>query len=77
MTANKAAFNALFFFSKNKTKKSTGIPLSAGMVWLPLVLSTVTLVLLNVHHRRRIGNGGLLTMSTTMLFWALSLIIWL
>ena len=34
MNTSKAAFHALF--SKNKAKKSTGIPLSAGMVLVTL-----------------------------------------
>ena len=76
MTANKAAFHALF--SKNKTKKSTGIPLSAGMVLVTLGIVYGDIGTSPMYTMKAIiaGNGGLLTMSTDVVLGALSLIIW-
>ena len=76
MTANKAAFNALF--SKNKTKKSAGIPLSAGMVLVTLGIVYGDIGTSPMYTMKAIiaGNGGLLTMSTDVVLGALSLIIW-
>ncbi len=76
MTANKAAFNALF--SKNKTKKSTGIPLSAGMVLVTLGIVYGDIGTSPMYTMKAIiaGNGGLLTMDTDVVLGALSLIIW-
>lgn len=76
MTANKAAFNALF--SKNKTKRSTGIPLSAGMVLVTLGIVYGDIGTSPMYTMKAIiaGNGGLLTMSTDVVLGALSLIIW-
>lgn len=76
MTANKAAFNALF--SKNKTKRSAGIPLSAGMVLVTLGIVYGDIGTSPMYTMKAIiaGNGGLLTMSTDVVLGALSLIIW-
>lgn len=76
MTANKAAFNALF--SKNKSKKSAGIPLSAGMVLVTLGIVYGDIGTSPMYTMKAIiaGNGGLLTMNTDVVLGALSLIIW-
>ena len=76
MTTNKAAFNALF--SKNKAKKSTGIPLSAGMVLVTLGIVYGDIGTSPMYTMKAIiaGNGGLLTMDTDVVLGALSLIIW-
>ena len=76
MTANKASFNALF--SKNKTKRSAGIPLSAGMVLVTLGIVYGDIGTSPMYTMKAIiaGNGGLLTMSTDVVLGALSLIIW-
>ena len=76
MTANKAAFHALF--SKNKTKRSAGIPLSAGMVLVTLGIVYGDIGTSPMYTMKAIiaGNGGLLTMSTDVVLGALSLIIW-
>lgn len=76
MTANKAAFNALF--SKNKSKKSAGIPLSAGMVLVTLGIVYGDIGTSPMYTLKAIiaGNGGLLTMNTDVVLGALSLIIW-
>lgn len=76
MTANKAAFNALF--SKNKAKRSAGIPLSAGMVLVTLGIVYGDIGTSPMYTMKAIiaGNGGLLTMSTDVVLGALSLIIW-
>ena len=76
MTTSKAAFNALF--SKNKAKKSTGIPLSAGMVLVTLGIVYGDIGTSPMYTMKAIiaGNGGLLTMDTDVVLGALSLIIW-
>ena len=76
MTANKAAFNALF--SKNKSKKSAGIPLSAGMVLVTLGIVYGDIGTSPMYTLKAIiaGNGGFLTMNTDVVLGALSLIIW-
>lgn len=76
MNTSKAAFHALF--SKNKAKKSTGIPLSAGMVLVTLGIVYGDIGTSPMYTMKAIiaGNGGLLTMSTDVVLGALSLIIW-
>lgn len=76
MTTNKAAFHALF--SKDKTRKSTGIPLSAGMVLVTLGIVYGDIGTSPMYTLKAIiaGNGGLMTMSTDVVLGALSLIIW-
>lgn len=76
MNKSKAAFHALF--SKNKAKKSTGIPLSAGMVLVTLGIVYGDIGTSPMYTMKAIiaGNGGLLTMSTDVVLGALSLIIW-
>lgn len=76
MNTSKAAFHALF--SKDKTKKSTGIPLSAGMVLVTLGIVYGDIGTSPMYTMKAIiaGNGGLLTMSTDVVLGALSLIIW-
>lgn len=76
MNTSKAAFHALF--SKNKAKKSTGIPLSAGMVLVTLGIVYGDIGTSPMYTMKAIiaGNGGLLTMSTDVILGALSLIIW-
>ena len=75
MNTSKAAFHALF--SKNKAKKSTGIPLSAGMVLVTLGIVYGDIGTSPMYTMKAIiaGNGGLLTMSTDVVLGALSLII--
>ena len=76
MNTSKAAFHALF--SKDKAKKSTGIPLSAGMVLVTLGIVYGDIGTSPMYTMKAIiaGNGGLLTMSTDVVLGALSLIIW-
>ena len=76
MNTSKASFHALF--SKNKAKKSTGIPLSAGMVLVTLGIVYGDIGTSPMYTMKAIiaGNGGLLTMSTDVVLGALSLIIW-
>lgn len=76
MNTSKAAFHALF--PKNKAKKSTGIPLSAGMVLVTLGIVYGDIGTSPMYTMKAIiaGNGGLLTMSTDVVLGALSLIIW-
>ena len=76
MNTSKAAFHARF--SKNKAKKSTGIPLSAGMVLVTLGIVYGDIGTSPMYTMKAIiaGNGGLLTMSTDVVLGALSLIIW-
>ena len=76
MNTSKAAFHALF--SKNKAKKSTGIPLSAGMVLVTLGIVYGDIGTSPMYTMKAIiaGNGGLLTMNTDVVLGALSLIIW-
>ena len=76
MNTSKAAFHALF--SKNKAKKSTGIPISAGMVLVTLGIVYGDIGTSPMYTMKAIiaGNGGLLTMSTDVVLGALSLIIW-
>lgn len=76
MNTSKAAFHALF--SKNKAKKSTGIPLSAGMVLVTLGIVYGDIGTSPMYTMKAIiaGNGGLLTMDTDVVLGALSLIIW-
>ena len=76
MNTSKAAFHALF--SKDKAKKPTGIPLSAGMVLVTLGIVYGDIGTSPMYTMKAIiaGNGGLLTMSTDVVLGALSLIIW-
>lgn len=76
MNTSKAAFHALF--CKDKAKKSTGIPLSAGMVLVTLGIVYGDIGTSPMYTMKAIiaGNGGLLTMSTDVVLGALSLIIW-
>ena len=76
MNTSKAAFHALF--SEDKAKKSTGIPLSAGMVLVTLGIVYGDIGTSPMYTMKAIiaGNGGLLTMSTDVVLGALSLIIW-
>ncbi len=76
MNTSKAAFHALF--SKDKAKKSTGIPLSAGMVLVTLGIVYGDIGTSPMYTMKAIiaGNSGLLTMSTDVVLGALSLIIW-
>ena len=76
MNTSKAAFHALF--TKDKAKKSTGIPLSAGMVLVTLGIVYGDIGTSPMYTMKAIiaGNGGLLTMSTDVVLGALSLIIW-
>ncbi len=76
MNTSKAAFHALF--SKDKAKKSTGIPLSAGMILVTIGIVYGDIGTSPMYTMKAIiaGNGGLLTMSTDVVLGALSLIIW-
>ena len=76
MNTSKAAFHALF--SKDKAKKSTGSPLSAGMILVTIGIVYGDIGTSPMYTMKAIiaGNGGLLTMSTDVVLGALSLIIW-
>ena len=63
---------------RKKLRKSTGVPLSAGMVLVTLGIVYGDIGTSPMYTLKAIiaGNGGLFTMDTDVILGALSLIIW-
>ena len=76
MSNQKSASAALA--GRKKLRKSTGVPLSAGMVLVTLGIVYGDIGTSPMYTLKAIiaGNGGLFTMDTDVILGALSLIIW-